>query len=150
MLARCHGDDVSDGRRSQTAHFPLLFEGGRQWGLSMGYVNRLVVAPVSGDMAEVSVPRWSFVFFHKRAPRDPEGAEFRQRCTAGLYAHAGNELRALGLGFSARNDTLPGTDGLYELTFDSRNPFGTHFTLRTVERTGATMFQPTSQTNKNP
>lgn len=128
----------------QSWHAPFLFEGGNQWGLSLGFAQRLSLAPeqqLEAPGKEPAMPqpgrplpkprtdRWRWSWLYRRVPlaRQPE---FVWRSSLGLHARAGVEENALSLGYTSMTLMSPLHDGLYELDFSSRRPLDATLTMK--------------------
>lgn len=133
---RFRGTSPGNSAVFQTFHAPLLLEGGRQWGLSVGGVQRLALVAKRGE-AETALqnagepPRgwlihpapdhWRFSLFYLRAPLH-EPPVFIRRSVLGATGGAGMEERTLSFGYSSMTATNPREDAVYQLDFDSRHP----------------------------
>lgn len=119
----------------QTLHVPLLLEGGRQWGLSLGVVKRDAVVPghpaQTAAVAATPPPRgvltgtepgkWHFSPVYFRAPLR-ETPLFIRRMVVGAQGGSGVEQKAFSLGYSSTTATWPRENALHDLEFDSRHP----------------------------
>ena len=120
----------------QTLHVPLLLEGGRQWGLSVGAIRREAVVPRRANPAELAPielgqpqgifireepAKWHASWIYFRAPLR-ETPLFIRRSVVGLHGSVGAELRSVSLGYSSVTATMPREDALHELDFNSRRP----------------------------
>jgi hypothetical protein len=119
----------------QTLHVPLLLEGGRQWGLSLGVVKRDAIvpghppqtpqpppsSPPYGILTGVEPRKWHFTSVYFRAPLR-ETPLFIRRTVIGTQGGGGVEQRAFSLGYSSVTATWPREHALHELEFDSRHP----------------------------
>ena len=144
----------------QTLHLPFLLEGGRQWGVSVGGIQRLALAPrrsngAAGSEKSEAQPQgcwissepgnWHMSWLYLRAPlREPP--VFIRRSVVGLHAGGGAEERGLSLGYSSVTATTPREAALYELDFDSRHPLDATFVVTPV----ATAEQLNPQLQKEP
>lgn len=121
----------------QTLHVPVLLEGGRQWGLSIGGTRREAVIPGPGhgralDAIQDNAPQgifihpepgeWHMSWIYFRAPLR-ETPVFIRRSVVGLHGGSGVEERAFSLGYSSMTATMPRPDALHEVDFNSRRPW---------------------------
>lgn len=152
VLYRFSEPTVNNQTIVQTWHAPLLIEGGRQWGLSLGAAHRLALAPqapgaaaadetVRGWLVQPRARRWQVSWFYLRAPLR-ETPVFIRRGVTGLHAGGGMEERAFTLGYSAMTATRPGAEAVYQLDFHSRHPLETKFVVQSAED-----FQPIPTTS---
>jgi len=127
----------------QSMHFPLLLEGGHQWGVSLGRIQRLALVaseidatdpPAGGEgaprgwLVSPRSGRWRWSWFYLRAPlRRP--AEFVWRSTVGAHGGIGGEGRGVTLGYSSVTSLTPRHEALYELNFDSCHPLSATFVM---------------------
>lgn len=125
----------------QTLHVPLLLEGGRQWGVSIGGVQRLAMVPGETQRTAANSdeqPRgcfissqpneWHFSWFYVRAPlRKPP--VFVRRSLVGAHGGVGVEERTFSLGYSSTTATTPHEEAIYRLEFDSRHPLDATFVM---------------------
>ena len=119
----------------QTLHVPLLLEGGRQWGISLGLVRRDAVVPghpgptatvaatppPHGILTSTEPGKWHFTPIYFRAPLR-ETPLFIRRTVVGAQGVGGVEQNAFSIGYSSVTATWPREDALHELEFDSRHP----------------------------
>jgi hypothetical protein len=119
----------------QTFHLPFLFEGGRQWGLSLGGIRREAVVPrrlsrpdvpgtenrSDGFLDRWEADQWHVSWIYFRAPLKETPLLIR-RSIVGLHAGSGMEERAFSVGYSSTTLTTATEDALYELDFHSRQP----------------------------
>ncbi len=141
-LYRFHQNATNLSVVSQTAHFPVLMEGGTQWGLSLGYSRRLSLTPrpAPASLTNSGLPsawggqakpgRWQWSWLYLRAPLQAPPF-FIARGLVGLQAGAGTEESALSLGYSSMTSTRPEPDSLYSLDYDSRRPLEASVDRRT-------------------
>ena len=118
----------------QTAHFPLLLEGGRQWGISIGCAERISLVATQpgavrttaedapqGWLIHPAPQHWQCSWIYLRAPfREPP--EFIRRTIIGAHGGAGTEERAVSIGYSSMATTTPRHEAVYQLDFHSRRP----------------------------
>jgi hypothetical protein len=121
----------------ETLTVPVLFEGGRQWGFSIGGVQRLAMTPRNseqphddykprGVLLRPEPGRWNFSWFYLQAPlRQPP--IFIRRSVVGAQAGLGVEQRTFSLGYSTVTATTPREEAIYQLEFDSRRPLDATF-----------------------
>lgn len=130
----------------QSLHFPLLVEGGHQWGISVGGIQRFALAPARMDFtnsltSEMEMPRgwlidpkpgrWRWSWFYLRAPvRHPP--EFIWRRLVGIHGGVGRETRAITLGYSSVTALTPRQEAIYELDFNSRRPLEATFVANSL------------------
>lgn len=111
----------------ETMHLPVLFEGGGQWGLSLGAMQRFTLSPVPTNGAPSALfvfsknGSWQFSPLYLRAPVVSR-AVFLRRTAIGLHGGAGFEERAITFGYSSITATVAEEDATYELEFSSRSP----------------------------
>lgn len=121
----------------QTLHGPVLWEGGQQWGMTIGAVQRVAVVPAragataaptnnqAGQPRGVWVSsepgRWHFSLIYLRAPLR-ETPLLIQRSAVGVQLGGGTEQPAFSAGYSTTTATLPREHALHELDYDSRHP----------------------------
>ena len=142
-LIRAQPATDAAGPITQTTHFPLLFEGGKQWGASAGWMQRLVVtATMPGGEHAAAASHWSPSFIYRRLPRPAGEAEFLRRANAGFWVLAGRELWATGLGWSSRNETWPVRDGVHTLHINTTRPLSARFTVTPGEPETETVRRP--------
>ena len=120
----------------ETATPLVSAEAGLQWGLAIGWTDRIVASPefcgATRGPSEHTQPSvevrgapadggWHFSPLHLAVDR-PQSPMFLARSVAGVHVAAGTELVALGAGYASRRQVLPDDDAYYEFSFDSRNP----------------------------
>jgi len=132
---------ASDTTRSaflETRQFPLAFEGGSQWGITVGWFDRFTVAareqkpgtplrlPTQSEhRAMERMPwEWTFVYFPARFERP---REFSSRGRIGVTAGAGAEYFGLSAGYGRTTRLVPKGDGVYRLDFQEDNSPATIF-----------------------
>lgn len=143
----------------QSVHAPLLLEGGRQWGVSVGAMQRLALVPErriqDTEGRQVSAPlrllwnrpqpgRWQFSLLYSRIPLG-QSPVFLQRRSLGITASIGAEERALSLGYSSFTAMNPREEALYIFDFQSRRPLNATFEL-----VPAASLESAKPTNKEP
>ena len=111
---------------TQTIHGPILLEGGKQWGTTVGISRRLSADPAHETTANKAAPSqlasdWHFSPFYQRI-ENPHPVEFSATTLWGLRMAAGTELNALSLGYARRTEFQPRKHGYYLLHYTSRHP----------------------------
>jgi hypothetical protein len=113
-------------------------EAGRQWGVSLGLVERVSATPRDGMQGCAAEPRadgerrrWHFSplytrFEHSEVPR------FVHRSIIGTQAVAGVESTAVSLGIVSATLLLPPPDAFCSFHYDGSDPTGMRFTVWTV------------------
>lgn len=124
----------------QARHVGFLLEGGRQWGVAVGYADRIGAAPeeLGGGAAPAyewrspgSLPffgDWAFSPFYLEG-RDLPRPVFVKRTLIGVQLGYGAEVRAASLGYANTTEVRPPPDALYELDFSSHDPLGMRFRI---------------------
>jgi hypothetical protein len=124
----------------QARHVGFLLEGGRQWGVALGYADRIGAAPRElGDApppeyawsSAGSLPLfggWSFSPFYLQGRGLPEPI-FVKRTLLGVQLGYGAEVRSVSLGYAGTTQVRPPHDALYELDFSSDDPMGMRFRI---------------------
>ena len=131
---------------TQVVQLGVAAEAGTQWGLSLGVVDRIAVAPycncaesdTQGAKMEWSTPlgpfelppagRWGFSLLYLRAVNVPK-PEFVRRALFGAAALAGSEVTAVSVGVTTRTRTSPRANAVSLLSFDARHPLETRFNV---------------------
>jgi hypothetical protein len=127
----------------ESSQIGVLGEAGSQWGLSVGWVDRIAASPLAGiddpdapgvagagwqrwlgTMGDLSPGKWHFSPVWTRG-RDLPPREFLYRRTIGAQAVAGPEATSVSIGVIVRTLLLPRRDAVTALRFDSSRPFAT-------------------------
>lgn len=129
----------------EQVHFPVLIESGRQWGVSLGIVRRIVASPrvidaslLPNKRTETDGPRPFFSIpvtknlalspFYLRIDRQVS-PELRVRSLIGFQGSVGEEGNFLSVGLATTREFTPHHEGPYLLCHDGRDPLGTTFVL---------------------
>ena len=131
---------------SEQRHFLILIEGGRQWGISIGWKTRVSASaqriegePTGGEKAQSwrwSKPlslfagpvegRWNLSLLYLRGEQVPK-PEFLSRSLYGTELAIGTEANALSVGASTTTELRPRTNALYAFRYDGHLPMETLF-----------------------
>jgi hypothetical protein len=113
-------------------------EAGRQWGLSLGFIDRVAATPRDGIApcpAEAGSGddrrQWHFSPLYKRFD-DREPPRFVHRSVVGTQAVAGPEGGALSLGAISATLFTPPPDAFCSFRYDASDPTGMRFTVWNV------------------
>jgi len=130
---------AADGRASvrQTRHLGLLLEMGRQWGLAVGFADRVAAAPVEiaggdtdgeqwSDLGSARLGSWSFSPLYL-AGRGLPTPRFLARTILGVRLGYGEEARSLSVGYARATEVRPPHDALYALEYDAGDPLAMRF-----------------------
>lgn len=110
----------------------ILAEGGRQWGLSAGFVNRLAAAPRQQatqtqwtrpwSLWRTTTPReWNLSLLYLRGENVSSPLLVRRQLV-GAGVLVGNEITALSVGYASRVNIAPRDDSFSIVVFDSSKP----------------------------
>ena len=112
----------------QTRQFPLVLEGGRQFGVTLGVNDRLVATGGGPDEA----PGWRWAGLYKKFPvaRPPY---FRVSRAWGLRGAMGATDRQLLAGYRQVTETRPGTNGFTWVSYSSASPSETTFHFQAAQ-----------------
>lgn len=142
VVFRYSDPDAGSSYVSQVARIGVFIEGGTQWGVALGYAERVAVAPrrVEGTgTEEQAVPRWVRPFSLVRPPEPgrwnlsllylrvaPAATPlFVRREAFGLEATAGPEAVALSIGVAIRTWSEVPDNAMVRLHFDASRPLQT-------------------------
>ena len=130
---------AADGEAAvrQTRHLGFLLEVGRQWGLTVGFADRVAAAPAEIAGGASSGERWSTLgsppfgswFFSplylvgRRLP----APRFLARTVLGVRVGYGEEARSLSVGYARTTEVRPPHDALYALDYDASDPLAMRF-----------------------
>jgi hypothetical protein len=112
-----------NGNLVQAIQFPVVLEGGGQWGITAGVLQRQTMSaayeinqPASGSGQD----RWCFRWFY----RVPQGhrPEFVRRVFDGAQLQIGGEATAFSVGAGDKTTLHYSDNHLYQLKFDSARP----------------------------
>ncbi len=131
----------------ETRHFGVLFESGTQWGILLGFIDRIAAAPLEvdsianihesngpdthwtkalGGVDEVDQSDWQFSLLHLRGgPR--RRPEFLARTVVGSEIGFGAESRAVSIGYSRTAVLRVPDDQICALHFISDAPLAMRF-----------------------
>ena len=119
----------------QVRTLPFLIELGGQTGLSLGFADRVTVAPeICGEppRAKPGFPEtdgWDFSLL-QIVVEHPSGPLFHTRGVWGAELGAGEAHRGVTVGYAYATHFLPQTEGFYDFAFASNAPMETILRLR--------------------
>jgi hypothetical protein len=121
---------------SQVRSLGLLAEGGRQWGLTLGMLDRITVAPRTAPgpvwtalgVGPLVPERWHLSLAYLRGIGVP-AAPLVVRRLYGAQLAAGVEATALSVGVIVRADMRPPDDAVTLLEFDAASPLRARLTV---------------------
>jgi len=120
---------------TQVVSVGAAIETGRQWGLSLGFIERVAASPRDGEIPCSTAAqggtvdrRWHVSAIYVRFDHD-EPPRFVHRSVVGAQAVAGLEANALSIGAISATLLLPPPDAYCNLRYDARDPTGMHFTV---------------------
>ncbi len=123
----------------ESAGGPWFFEGGTQWGLSLGLHRRLLALPPSKSAGSprrtVYLPLgdgWYFSPFHTAVPTAQSGPRFVDRRLFGLQLGLGGEGNSLSLGFTSIQTLTAAPKGSHCFWYLDRHPGQTRFLYRVM------------------
>lgn len=116
-------DSAENHARVQQIQLPVLFEGGRQWGMTLGFASRTAMASVQESNSVPAVEEtlqngfhWLFTRIQYHHP-----PELIRRAFAGIQFQIGREATALSAGYGSKISFSPRTDGVFLVRFNSAN-----------------------------
>lgn len=141
------------GRFVQTMRAGVSFEGGRQWGIGLGLMERFSASPgverlqdcgaalggavdeVLDDLSGGSDVGWQLSPIYTRVDQAAK-AYFIERRIYGLELAAGQEANAVSLGYKRATVMRPPADGLFAFRFSTAEPMDTVFVQLECEDDG--------------
>lgn len=141
------------GHLVQAMRAGVSFEGGRQWGMGLGLMQRFSASPGVERLRECDTalggaidealddpsggdgPGWQLSPFYTRVDHVAQ-AYFIERRICGLEVAAGNEANALSLGYKRTTAMHPPADGLFAFRFSTAEPMDTVFVQLECEDEG--------------
>ena len=119
---------------SQQMHFPFVFEGGKQWGFSIGYQNRVIAAPTEAHESSVCTTShsmgtnkqdWNFEWYWSTQEISFPEPGFFARTNVGLTIGLGDEANGFSLGGTRTTQLRPQKDSFHRFQYSSGNPLNT-------------------------
>ena len=136
---------------SQQIHFPFVLEGGEQWGISLGYQNRIVAMPqkrpcrYEEELKEIfehkhqsNIPakskEWTFQLFSVNYIQPQMNSKFISRTNVGVTLGFGKEANGLTIGGTRLTELNPSVEGHYIFLYGNTSPLETVFKFIPRER----------------